>query len=595
MKMSIRSKITSACMVGTLLCSLVVSDAAVAKPSLQASGAARGYLTTPQELAIIRQKSDTNQQPYAGNVQELLSAVGSPSKWDTNYVFTSNSVSCTETYPSYLSQGSRLTYGKTLAYHLTGNTAYADDAINRIMGLTSTTSWGGSSYSGSNQCILDLSWYVPHFIMAADLLEGYSGWTATKKTTFQTWLASEVYKKVSWASRVRINNWGSGGSVAAAMIADYLNGTSLTLSEVSPSSVTLTPAQAYVQHTQRQRDRMNTVWAGDSQCSIHGIQSHGGIPDELRRGTTGCTGTYILTADKSLSYQMTHPESLVLHAEVALRRGDHSLYDNLNSDGTGSLKQSLLFVIDNPTKSYDWEPAKKAMLHVANRYYDNSAIANQFVANDQYIRSGDALVFGRVTHQVGTNDIKSLPPVTLSPGASLIANESFGSSTGMNVVSGGVWSVTNSSYSLTNPVTTQPIIGNLSLYPSMIIGDVTAQVKVRAVGTTSIWNDVAIIFAYRDAQNYSYVSLNESNDNATSGVFVVTNGVTTEISDITNTILSDTWYSVRLARTGTNVTVAIDNKIVARTSNPAFSDGKFGLGTRNDSAQFDDFMITDFN
>src|SRR5690606_5402158 len=133
---------------------------------------------------------------------------------------------------------------------------------------------------------------------------------------------TEVYKKVAWSSRVRNNNWGAAGSATAMMIADYLWDSRLMLKEVAPVSKTLTSANAYAEHRQMGLDRLNNEWKGDSQCAIHGIQAHGGIPDELRRGSTGCTGTYLITTDSSYAYQNTHLEGAVSHAEFLLRRGD---------------------------------------------------------------------------------------------------------------------------------------------------------------------------------------------------------------------------------------------------------------------------------
>src|SRR5262249_35588684 len=161
------------------------------------------------------------------------------------------------------------------------------------------------------------------------------------KLTFQTWLRDTVYPKVAWASRVRRNNWGSSGSLAASMIGDYLANWDTTLKENQPEARELTPLEAYNEHNDMQLQRMNTVWKGDRRCDIWGIQPYGGIPDELRRGSTGCDGQYLNDNDDSYVYQITEVESLVFHAEFLRRRGDYRIYNNMNADGSGSLLAAI--------------------------------------------------------------------------------------------------------------------------------------------------------------------------------------------------------------------------------------------------------------
>ncbi|HRN95916.1 MAG TPA: hypothetical protein PLD54_00540, partial [Candidatus Levybacteria bacterium] len=57
------------------------------------------------------------------------------------------------------------TYAKALAYHLTGNDAYALDVKKRLLDITDTTGFEGDEYSGANQCILELSWLIPSWIV----------------------------------------------------------------------------------------------------------------------------------------------------------------------------------------------------------------------------------------------------------------------------------------------------------------------------------------------------------------------------------------------------------------------------------------------
>lgn len=189
----------------------------------------RGYFTTGPELQEIRTKANASTQPYSTTFNNFDSRIGTPTTWtygNIDGVISGGNDLCdgTRNGPNYLSSfaGGREIYAKALAYHLYSNDEYAAYVKTRILDLTNTTGWGGETYGGNNQCILNLSFSIPLWIAAADLIEGYSGWTTADKYQFQQWLADEVYKKTAWASRVRKNNWGAAGSVSSAMIADYL-------------------------------------------------------------------------------------------------------------------------------------------------------------------------------------------------------------------------------------------------------------------------------------------------------------------------------------------------------------------------------------
>jgi len=225
-------------------------------------GKSRGYMTTPQELVVAAHKAAQGIQPYKGARDQVLSFAGSPSDWPYGAISGQQDCSGTMT-PSYIGNGAPLIFAKAMAYHLTGDSQYAADVRSKIMDLTDTYGYG-TAYSGGNQCILNLSWYIPSWIMAADLIQDYSGWSSSDKQTFQHWLAFELYQKVDWASDRGSNNWGSAGSATAGMIADYLTGSGLLLTDRNGGQ--LTPGQAYAQAKQQQLDRIN----GNSYIFLHG-------------------------------------------------------------------------------------------------------------------------------------------------------------------------------------------------------------------------------------------------------------------------------------------------------------------------------------
>ena len=209
---------------GVLLSTLFLAPVIQAAVPDTVEGNYRGYLTTPQELAVIKQKADQNIEPYKSAVSSLISfAQGSmPS---TN----SGTVSCSaSTDPSYIATGSAQVYSYALAYHLTGDAGYALDAKNAIAGLYNIT-----DLVDSGDCPLTMGRHIPSWIRAADLLEHY--WSSTEKRTFQNWLANVVYPTL-YLKYDRGNNWGGVITNCGQYVADYLwDRTDLSLEGETPA------------------------------------------------------------------------------------------------------------------------------------------------------------------------------------------------------------------------------------------------------------------------------------------------------------------------------------------------------------------------
>lgn len=399
----------------------MVCSAAADTPALRQS---RGYMTTPAELRLIKEKADSGLEPYRTAVQRLI-VIEATQPW--TYGEIGGLQACRSTHePPYIGLGSPLVYAKALAYHLTGDESYARTVRELLLDLTDTYGFG-EQFSGANQCILNLSWYIPGWIWAADLLEEYEGWTREDKATFQRWLAAVVYVKTSWASDARDNNWGAAGSYTSALIADYLHDSGLVL--VDWNNIARTPAEAYQHHNQKQFRRINGIAAEmDSRCPESGIRPYGGIPDELRRGSSGCEARWIEANDASWTYTQVHLQALVAHAELLYRRGDAGLYTNVHSDGSGSILKAINFVIDNPTnpaKSTYFKENHMPVLEPAYRFYRTEAMCRQLhCQNEPPLRfiggaSGQLLHFGTITHGFHPDEDPgpppTVPPPTMSP------------------------------------------------------------------------------------------------------------------------------------------------------------------------------------
>lgn len=373
---------------------------------------AMGNLTSYEALNAFQAAANSGIAPFRGDRDTLLNQANASWSWGTisgeiitteqdgnKYCHPRGNSSVTE----YLKGGGPDVYAKALAYRLTGGTAYASEVRQRILDLVDTHTYSGLNgelYSGSNQCILDLAISISIWIESALLIADYAPWSAGDATSFKNWLAAQVYPKVAWASRVRKNNWGAAGSLTASVIANYVNGTVAQLNEVQPANISLSPSQAESQHNAMQLQRLGTQWPGDSQCAVFGVQSHGGIPDELRRGSTGCTGSFLLTdTDASHTYQAMHATLLTFHAEVLRRRGDLSLVNFKAPGGADAIRQSILFVIANPTPgghSWQWS-SNHGGPRVAYSIYQDSSLKTS-ADQGSTVRGGNLLPYTRITH-----------------------------------------------------------------------------------------------------------------------------------------------------------------------------------------------------
>ncbi|MBZ5545308.1 MAG: alginate lyase family protein [Acidobacteriia bacterium] len=420
----------------------VSSSSFTVTPPSGGTGSSRGYVTTLGELATIAQKASQGIEPYKSAVLSIenFANTGSSAAQPSNpnptfwlYGTISGSQSCSGTLsPSFLGNGAPVIEAKAMVYGLllptnpTLANQYAADIRTELLELSTTSGYGGTSYSGGNQCILNLAWYTPGWIIAADLIEDYPGWSDSDKHIFQTWLATVVYPKADWACDTRSNNWGAAGSVTSGMIADYLTGSGILM--VDRTGATVNSHDAYLQAKKCQLDRMNgNSYMDNYNCHnpAVGFRADGAIPEELARGSTGCNGLWLVAEDVpgSWSYTQTHLQGTILHAEFLLRRGDASIYNNLMPTGGGSLQRAYKFILANPNPgglSWNWNlPNEIAELEILYRHYRDSLLANQLKigTSSRLIggKSGQMLHFGTITHGFAVGENPGSPPTVAAP------------------------------------------------------------------------------------------------------------------------------------------------------------------------------------
>jgi hypothetical protein len=371
----------------------------------------KGILVSVEELLDIRDNAEHGIDPHRTNVNLFLSFIDSLMQVSTSWSELNGEITISgrsSRDPVQLSStGGKLVYGTALAFHLTGDEKYAAKARELILDLTDTYEYRNEEkkeFHWGAQGILNLARGGTPYIFAADLLEGWMDWSANDKLSYQIWLRDVMYNKVAWASRTRKNNWGVAGSFSAALIAFYLaDHPDWELEELSPVHQKLSPAEAFESHNACQIGRLSTSaeWKMDAKVSLWGILPNGAIPEEIRRGDDPIDGDYLPSEGSGTHYTMTHIEHLTAHAEFLLRRGDSSLYDHVSDDGSGSLLQAYLFVINNPIKSHCFTPDRINALYMAYHYYKHPSMLRSLQECGPGNISGQRLaLYGRLTHSV---------------------------------------------------------------------------------------------------------------------------------------------------------------------------------------------------
>jgi hypothetical protein len=391
--------------------------AVAAEAGAAARPGARGYLTTPLELSILREKADEGIEPYASARSAVLAQAAQAWLWGFN---------AHETCPDSDSPGwndngggTPVLYATALAWGLTGDASHAARVAALLQAIMSQV-----LDFDLEECQLHVAWGTPELVASADLIEDYwEGLTCTGPLTptpgaptlgagpckrlFQNWLAKNAYHVVSLLTSRSQNNRGAAATNAAAYVADYLwDRDDVLLVHRNPSRINqgvpylLTPAQAFAHANRLALDRMNGYsihlgsgascdylsgpWQSPAYPPVKSQITPGGIIPEDARRQQYCNvpvydGTY-------QNYPQGHIGSNVQQCELMLRRGDRSCYDNedasLLSDypvlgpdgvlrttyllpGRGSLERAIKAVVVDSRTEWRHDPA----LEVAYRYY----------------------------------------------------------------------------------------------------------------------------------------------------------------------------------------------------------------------------------
>jgi hypothetical protein len=375
-------------------------------PSAQASnvrGHARGYLTTPEELAVIRHKADQGLEPYAMAVADALDKaqrIYSDPLWQAPRVIDIQDREVES--PEFLYRGSRSAYALAVAYHLLKDAdpaladQYAQSAYGLVMGMPQSNTQV-SGYQANTR--LNLSLYIPTFVYAADLL---ADWTVPGTDTpfyrssdhqqLKEWLGREIVRYPYNIAHTSVSNWGAWGRAATAVLADYVGDDAPLFVQqfrlaasgeyvIDPSyrcqakevsgCVQIDGATAYAAALRLHFDYVDgrmyefTLRSCDANRSKSMLRPDGGLPDELRR-QYGCDTTTVPDSyGAAARYSQHATDAMVVLAELAWRRGCAEVYTHIDPvTQRGAIYRSLQFMLKNRMHI-----GRASMFEIANRFY----------------------------------------------------------------------------------------------------------------------------------------------------------------------------------------------------------------------------------
>ncbi|MDY7101257.1 MAG: hypothetical protein S0880_08720 [Actinomycetota bacterium] len=194
------------------------------------------------------------------------------------------------------------------------------------------------------------------------------------------------------------------------------------------------------------------------------------------------------------------------------------------------------------------------------------------------------------------------PPSGAQDGILVREDFATGEETAMEAGPGG-WEVSGSRYITHDPVRTGAgTIGNsnLALHERVLGNDISITTRLEAEETAGAWDDFSVVLGYQDPDNYLFVSFNESDDDMTSGIFAVVDGVGRQLSNMTTPFEGGRSYRINVTRYGDVINAWAGYQ--SHTSNPyplttattdLFPIGRAGVGSRNNAVLVDSFHVHD--
>ncbi|MFK7767924.1 MAG: hypothetical protein AB8B55_11940 [Mariniblastus sp.] len=139
---------------------------------------------------------------------------------------------------------------------------------------------------------------------------------------------------------------------------------------------------------------------------------------------------------------------------------------------------------------------------------------------------------------------------------------------------------------------------HMALLKEKTVTDFQLDVRVHSTHKDYPHRDACLFFGYQNPSQFYYVHLGKKGDDHANQIFIVNKAARTKIS-LTTTVgtpWTDNWHNVRITRNIESGDIKVyfdDMDTAAMTANDkTFTWGQVGMGTFDDTADFDDFKLT---
>ena len=139
--------------------------------------------------------------------------------------------------------------------------------------------------------------------------------------------------------------------------------------------------------------------------------------------------------------------------------------------------------------------------------------------------------------------------------------------------------------------------GHIALLKDIVVGDFDLTVRVRSTHEDYGHRDMCLFFGYQDSAHFYYVHLGKRADDHANQIFIVNEAARQKISltSTDGTPWDDEWHTVRIERRVEEGEIRIfyDNmeQPVMTASDITFAWGQVGLGSFDDTGDWDDFIL----
>lgn len=138
---------------------------------------------------------------------------------------------------------------------------------------------------------------------------------------------------------------------------------------------------------------------------------------------------------------------------------------------------------------------------------------------------------------------------------------------------------------------------NFALLRDVYLGDFVLEAKIKSTARDYDHRDLCLVFGYVDPAHFYYVHFGKKADDHANQVFIVNDAARKKISteSTPGTAWTNDWHQVKLVRKIEDgaIEVYFDDleKPVMRANDKTFVKGRIGIGSFDDTGQFDDIRI----